>query len=40
MGLPIARGLIEAHGGEIALTSVEGEGTQVTISLPLADDEG
>lgn len=34
MGLPIARGIIEAHGGQIALHSVAGEGTQVTISLP------
>lgn len=34
MGLPIARGIIEAHGGQVALHSVAGEGTQVTIQLP------
>lgn len=39
MGLPIARGLIEAHGGEIGLSSVEGEGTHVVVTLPLADAE-
>lgn len=37
MGLPIARGIIEAHGGQIELHSVEGEGTQVTVRLPLAN---
>jgi len=36
MGLPIARGIVEAHGGTIALHSVAGEGTQVTIRLPAA----
>jgi len=36
MGLSIARGVIEAHGGTIDLWSVEGEGTRVTIALPLA----
>lgn len=34
LGLPIARALIEAHGGSIALTSTVGQGTTVTISLP------
>lgn len=34
MGLPIARGIIEAHGGQVALRSAEGEGTQVTLRLP------
>lgn len=36
MGLPIARGIIEAHGGQVTLHSVAGEGTQVTVSLPAA----
>jgi two-component system, sensor histidine kinase and response regulator len=35
MGLPLARGLIEAHGGTIHLQSEQGRGTQVTIQLPL-----
>jgi two-component system, cell cycle sensor histidine kinase PleC len=34
LGLSIAQGLIHAHGGEIALESVEHEGTTVTIMLP------
>lgn len=36
MGLPIARGIIEAHGGTIDLWSVEGKGTRLTIALPLS----
>jgi len=35
MGLPIARGIIEAHSGQIELHSAEGEGTQVTVRLPI-----
>jgi signal transduction histidine kinase len=38
MGLPLARGLIEAHGGEIQLESIYGKGTNVTIRLPLETD--
>lgn len=34
LGLRIARGLINAHGGDVNLNSVEGKGTSVTISLP------
>lgn len=34
LGLPIARQLVEAHRGTIALSSVEGRGTTVTITLP------
>jgi signal transduction histidine kinase len=36
LGLVIARAIVEAHGGSIALDSREGEGTKVTVSLPLA----
>ena len=35
LGLPIARMAIEAHGGEIRLNSVLGQGTTVTVRLPL-----
>lgn len=34
LGLANARRLIEQHGGTIAIASVEGEGTSVTIRLP------
>ena len=34
LGLPIVRGLVEAHGGKIALTSQLGKGTTVTCTFP------
>src|SRR5579862_238181 len=34
LGLVIARAIVEAHRGSIALESREGEGTKVTVSLP------
>ena len=34
LGLPIARQIVERHGGTIDLHSVEGEGTRFTIRLP------
>ncbi len=34
LGLPIAQEIIQAHGGTLALQSVLGEGTTVTIALP------
>ena len=34
LGLPIARKLVLAHGGEIGVESVLGKGTEVTVSLP------
>lgn len=36
LGLPIARRIIEDHGGKIWLESKQGEGTRVHIDLPLA----
>jgi signal transduction histidine kinase len=35
LGLAIAKMLVEAHGGQLQLSSTEGVGTQVTVSLPL-----
>jgi len=34
LGLPLARHLIEAHGGKLALMSEKGSGTTVSITLP------
>ena len=34
LGLPIARKLVLAHGGDIGIESVLGEGTEITVSLP------
>lgn len=36
LGLPIAKAIVEAHGGEISLTSRLGEGTQVSVLLPVS----
>lgn len=35
LGLSVAHGVVRAHGGEISIASKAGEGTQVTIRLPL-----
>jgi PAS domain S-box-containing protein len=37
LGLAICKGIIEAHGGEIWVESVQGEGTTFAFWLPLAD---
>jgi signal transduction histidine kinase len=34
LGLAISRALVEQHGGTISLSSREGEGTEISISLP------
>lgn len=36
LGLVIVRTIVEQHGGTVGLSSVEGEGTTVTLDLPLA----
>lgn len=37
LGLPIARSIVVAHGGTLAIESAPGVGTTVTIQLPLRD---
>jgi signal transduction histidine kinase len=35
LGLPLAKGIVEAHGGRIEVTSVLGRGTQFEVWLPM-----
>ncbi len=37
LGLPIAKSLVELHGGELTITSIKGKGTDVTVVLPAAN---
>jgi len=39
IGLAIVKGLVEAHGGEIKVTSQLGQGTTFTLTLPLASSQ-
>ena len=39
LGLSVAKRIISDHGGEISVKSKEGEGTTVTIKLPLYSEE-
>jgi signal transduction histidine kinase len=34
LGLPIAKGLTEAHGGRLEIESIPGAGTTVRVVLP------
>jgi two-component system sensor histidine kinase VicK len=38
IGLYIAKSIIQAHGGEFGLTSIEGKGTTVWLTLPIVPD--
>jgi two-component system phosphate regulon sensor histidine kinase PhoR len=35
LGLPIAKRIVESHGGQIAVRSVVGSGTEVDVTLPI-----
>ena len=40
LGLPLVRLVIERHGGHVRLTSRQGVGTSVVLTLPLPDEAG
>ena len=40
LGLPIAKSLVEAHGGTISVTSEAGNGTTISLALPTASGVG
>jgi PAS domain S-box-containing protein len=40
LGLPIAKRIIEAHEGDLRIESREGEGTKVTVRIPLSKGAG
>jgi signal transduction histidine kinase len=38
LGLSIVRSIVQSHGGEIELSSAQGEGTICTVSLPIGQE--
>ena len=39
LGLSIVKQIVEDHGGELRLSSVEGEGTTIVMDLPLSESD-
>lgn len=39
LGLTLVRGIVRLQGGEITITSEQGQGTQVSVTLPIVDIE-
>lgn len=39
MGLPLAKRVIDAHGGKLLISSTPGQGTTVTVEMPIAKKE-
>jgi two-component system OmpR family sensor kinase len=39
LGLSIVAALVHAHGGEVSVSTAEGEGARFTVKLPLQDAE-
>ncbi len=40
LGLSLAKAIVEAHAGELAIESTPGEGTKVTVTLPTVSQSG
>jgi two-component system, OmpR family, sensor histidine kinase SenX3 len=40
LGLAIVRHVVQAHGGEVTVTSSEGEGSTFTIQIPISSNGG
>ena len=38
LGLPLVRQIVDQHGGEIEVSTAPGEGTAITLTVPIIDD--
>ena len=39
LGLPIAKALVDLHGGSIVIKSAKGQGTEVIVRLPTTQED-
>ena len=39
LGLPLTQSFVELHGGEMVIESALGEGTAVTVTMPVVESE-